>query len=90
MRRGSYSGGNYLVWSHYIDVTDTVDVRDGYGTGAPGQNVGAAADTLYIPDKNSGVRYSVAEVRRIGRGTAVDHKRVYLIRTQVTWPSNDL
>ena len=64
--------------------------HDGYGAGAPGQNIGSTADTLYIPNQNSAATYSVAEVRRVGRGTALDHKRVYLIRTKVTWPSNDL
>jgi hypothetical protein len=79
-----------LYYTHVLYVDATVDIRDGYGTQAPAQNVGASADSLYIPNQNSGVTYTVAEVRLIGRGTAVDHKRVYLIRTKVTWPSNDL
>jgi len=81
---------NTLYHTHVLYVDVSVDIRDGWGAGAPGQNVGATADTLYIPNQNSATTYSVAEVRRIGRGTAVDHKRVYLIRTKVTWPSNDL
>jgi hypothetical protein len=83
---------NTLYHTHVLYVEVTVDIRDGYGQSAPGQNIGSssAADTLYIPDKNSVTTYTVAEVRRIGRGTAVDHKRVYLIRTKVVWPSNDL
>jgi hypothetical protein len=79
-----------LYYTHVLYMDASVDIRDGYGAGAPGQNIGSTADTLYIPNQNSAATYSVAEVRRVGRGTALDHKRVYLIRTKVTWPSNDL
>ncbi len=81
---------NTLYHTHVLFVDVTVDIRDGWSAGVPAQNVGSTADTLYIPDKNSATTYSVAEVRRIGRGTALDHKRVYLLRTKVTYPSNDL
>ncbi len=81
---------NTLYHTHVLYVDVTVDIRDGYATVVPTQNVGTANDTVFIPDKNSATTFSVAEVRRVGRGTPLDHKRVYLLRQKVTYPSNDL
>jgi hypothetical protein len=91
LKAGSRHSIVTLYYTHVLFVDATVDVRDGYSAGPPQVNVGTGtADTLFIPDKNSAVTYAVAEVRRVGRGTALDHKRVYLLRSAVTWPSNDL
>jgi hypothetical protein len=76
--------------THVLYVDASVDIRDGWATGAPGQGVGTSADNVFIPNKNSNVTYTVAEVKRVGNGTANDHKMVYLVRTKVTWPSNDV
>lgn len=72
-------------WTHTLLVALTVDIRDDYTTGLPG----GTHDLIYIPDKN-GSAFKVRFVERVGRGTAADHKRVYLDRQLPTWPTNDL
>jgi hypothetical protein len=77
--------------THLLLVPATTDIRDGFTSTSPTQGLGAGSyDTVYIPNKNSNVSYKVAEVKRVGLGTPLDHKRVYLIRGQVTYPTNDL
>lgn len=72
-------------WTHKLLVDVSVDIRDGYpGGGALAQN-----DTIWVPDQN-GTRFNVMLVTRVGRGTAFDHKKVYLDRAAPTWPSNDV
>lgn len=72
-------------FTHVILVDATVDVRDDYNLGAVGVNL----DSVYIPDKN-GTAFKVIFVERKLKGTAQDHKKVYLLRQTVTWPSNNL
>jgi len=77
-------------FSHVMFVAADADVRDGNGSTASGTySIGMNADTVWVPDQN-GTRFHVFFVERVGRGTPQDHKRVYLSRSQVTWPSNDL
>jgi hypothetical protein len=76
--------------THLLLVDANTDVRDGYTGGVPQGNYAPGCDFVYIPDKNSKVQYAVAEVRRVGRGGPLDHKRVYLLRLNVTYPTNDL
>jgi hypothetical protein len=76
--------------THVLLVDVNTDIRDGYTTGVPQGNYASGCDFVYIPDKNSKVKYAVAEVRRVGRGGSLDHKRVYLLRLNVTYPTNDL
>jgi hypothetical protein len=75
---------------HLLLVPPTTDIRDGWATNTPSPGAGTAPDKVYIPNKNSSVVYVVAEVQRVGLGTALDHKRVYLLRQSVTYPTNDL
>jgi hypothetical protein len=77
--------------THIILVPPTTDIRDGYTGTPPTQGIASGTcDTVYIPNQGSNVMYKVAEVKRIGLGTPLDHKRVYLIRDTVTYPTNDL
>jgi hypothetical protein len=65
----------------YVLLCDlTVDIRDGYNMGS----ISGPIDLVYSPDRN-GVLYKVVFVERVGRGTAWDHKRVYLVRSTVNW-----
>jgi hypothetical protein len=71
-----------FVWSHLLRVEATVDVRDSY-------NGVSAGSAVFVPDQ-SGTKFQVQAVARVGRGTAVDHKIVYLLRSVVSWPSDDV
>jgi hypothetical protein len=71
-----------LNYTHILRVPVTTDIRDNYGGGP-------VADVVYVPSK-TGTSFTVLLVARSGRGTAVDHKIVYLNRNLVTWPSNDV
>ena len=72
-------------YTHLLLVGPTVDIRDDYNAGA----AGGAVDSVYIPDKN-GTQWRVTFVERRDKGTATDHKRAYITRQGVTWPSNNL
>jgi hypothetical protein len=77
--------------THVLLVAPTTDIRDGYTGTPPTQGLASGTcDTVYIPNRNSNVAYKVAEVKRVGLGTPLDHKRAYLIRVSVTYPTNDL
>jgi hypothetical protein len=69
-------------YTHILRVETPVDLRDGY-------DVLADASAVYVPNQ-SGTRFQVQAVARVGRGTALDHKIVYLLRSYVIWPSNDV
>ena len=74
------------VWTHVLLVDKAVDVRDAY----TGSLVFTAGSDIYVPDQ-TGTRFRVVFVERIGIGTAQEHKRVYLDRGQPpSWPSNNL
>jgi hypothetical protein len=75
-------------YTHVLLVPPAVDIRDAYSPGALA--FGAAADKVYVPDRASGVVFRVVLVRRVGRGTAFDHKEALLVRQSVTWPTNDV
>jgi hypothetical protein len=77
-------------YTHVMLVAPTTDVRDDLV--ASGLTVGPNADTVYVPDK-TGVMYQVLLVRRDGRGTALDHKEVLLLRRVSPtnfWPSDNV
>ncbi|SRR5579884_2387158 len=83
------ASGTVARWTHVLLVPPATDVRDGYSAGAaPGQEGTAGnQDSVYVPDKN-GTKFLVVFVERLGLGTALDCKRVYLQRQQPTWPTN--
>jgi hypothetical protein len=80
-----------LRYTHVLLVDVSVDVRDGFTTWPPQGQPGPATnyDQVFVPNQN-GTLFKVVFVERCGRGTAADHKRVYLDRGAPTWPSNDL
>lgn len=69
-------------FSHVLLVDAGVDVRDDYNAGV----IGTAMDALYVPDKN-GTPFKIVFVERRLKGTPLDHKKVYLSRQTVTWPT---
>ena len=75
-----------VVWTHYIDLDDTADLRDGC-TRLPGSDgiQYIDGDEVRIPN-GSGSRYAVVWVELINRGTARQFKRAYLVRDTATWP----
>jgi hypothetical protein len=84
------SSGGGVYATHVLHVPAATDVRDGWQGGMPGAGPGTNYDVLYIPNKNSAVKYYAAEVRRVGLGTPFDQKVVYLIRVVGSWPTNDV
>ncbi len=69
-------------YTHVLLVDLSVDIRDQFGL------VGTT-DNVYIPD-HTGTQFAVYFVQRVNQGTRADHKRAYLKRSNVTWPSNNL
>jgi hypothetical protein len=76
------SGNPTIIYDHILRVAADVDVRDNY-------NGVAGASVVYIPN-SGGTRFLAVAVARVGRGTTLDHKIVYLQRQNVVWPSNDV
>ena len=87
--RGGQEAGEHvvaaLVWTHVMLLDVSVDIRDAYS----GQCTVTAQDTIYIPDETA-TGFLVVFIERLQRGTAHEHKRVFLDRKTPTWPSNDL
>lgn len=73
-------------WTHYIDIDDSVDLRDGCGRalGGPAQ-LYADGDEVRIPNA-SGTRYVVVWVVMINAGSPHQFKRAYLARDTAVWP----
>src|SRR5262245_16633511 len=86
-RGRSAAGFDQVGWTHVLVIGLATDVRDGWSAGAPLQP--GAYDRVYVPDRD-GTPFSVVFVERVGRGTAQDCKRVYLLREQPTYPTNEV
>jgi hypothetical protein len=85
--RGGYASTNYLAWSHYLDVDDTVDVRDGCSRAAGTTLVSYAdGDGVRVPSGAGNTTYVVVWVTMVNRGTPVQYKRAYLMRDTPAWP----
>ena len=79
-------GGGAVVWTDYLDLDETVDVRDGCTRAAGSNSVTYNdGDEVRIPNA-SGTRYVVVWVALMNRGTARPFKRVYLMRDTAAWP----
>jgi hypothetical protein len=83
-----------LNYTHEMLVNPSVDIRDGYAAGggatSPAQiTLAGTYDKVYVPNMN-GVPYFVVLVRRVGRGTPLDHLSVLLVRSTATYPTNNL
>jgi len=84
--RGTGSASGTLIWSHYLDVDDAVDIRDGcFRTVGLDAFSYADGDEVRIPD-SSGTRYIVVWVEIRNVGTAKQFKRAYLLRDSAVWP----
>jgi hypothetical protein len=87
--RGGNEGGdravNALSWTHIMLVDVSVDIRDAY----TGQMTSTIQDTVFVPDQ-TGTAFNVIFVERLQRGTAQEHKRVFLDRQTPSWPTNEL
>ncbi len=75
-----------LTWTHYLDLDDAADVRDGCTRlgGSDSLNFGDG-DEVRIPNA-SGSRYVVVWVEVMNRGTPRQFKRAYLMRHAAAWP----
>lgn len=77
----SSEGDQDFRWTHIGYFDKTVDIRDAWP---------AAADSnIYVPNKD-GTKLAIVFVELVNRGTPTEHKRVYLDRQAVTWPSDEL
>lgn len=85
--RGSYSGGNYYNWSHFLDVASGVDIRDGMSRSGGLDVISYAdGDEVRIPSGAGVTRYVVVFVAPMRDLTGVSFHRVYLLRDQAFWP----
>lgn len=82
-QRGSEGseGDQDFRWTHLGGFKASVDIRDNWPS--------AANSSIYVPDKN-GTQFLIVFVELVNRGTAAEHKRVYLERQSVSWPSDEL
>jgi hypothetical protein len=84
------AAGIALWWSQYIDVDDSVDIRDNVSR-TTGQDalIFADGDEVRIPS-GSNNRYVVVFVTELAKGLANQYKRAFLLRHSVDWtnPSN--
>ncbi len=82
-----------LNYTHVALLDYSVDVRDIWQTG--GINQAGTGPMIYIPNQN-GTGFNILFIERVMRGTAQDHKRVWLQRAPgvgtnaVPWPTNNL
>ncbi len=74
------------LFSDYIDLDESVDIRDGCTrTAGTTTVVYADGDEVRIPNA-SGTRYVVTWVVTMNRGTRHAFKRAYLLRDTAVWP----
>lgn len=86
--RGSYSGGNYLVWSHLLIVNNTIDVRDGVSRPAGLSTFSYAdGDEVRWTSGTNTQRGVVVNVSRITDLLGGVRKAVRIMRDQPTWPN---
>jgi hypothetical protein len=77
-------------FTHLLLVPPGTDVRDDYQQGS--LNYGTNTDKVIVPQTGSvGAQpFKVVLVRRVGRGTSVDHLQVLLERLTGSWPTQNL
>ena len=79
-------------WTHTASIPLNTDIRDGY---VPGTNAGMDGtltnpDSVYIPAKSGGTKFTVIFVQRVGYNTPSDYLLVYLQRVSAPWPTQNL
>jgi hypothetical protein len=85
--RGGYSGGSYYTWSHFLDVSSSVDIRDGMSRAAGLDSLSYAdGDEVEVPSPAGNSKYVVVFVAPMRDLTGVTFHRVYLLRDQAVWP----
>lgn len=74
-----------LLWSHYVDLDVTVDIRDGI-TRSAGSNAQTYADgdEVRVPSGSSH-KFVVVFVAMMAYGTPQAFKRAYLLRHSIDW-----
>ncbi len=75
-------------YTHLMLVAVETDIRDDYDHGNFTAGAGSS-NWVWVPDMN-GNKFNVILVRRVGKGTPLDHKQVLLKRVATTYPSEDL
>ena len=74
-------------WTHALDFNPGADVRDGCTRTAGDCMVTYAdGDEVRVPGGAGTTRYVVVWVETVGRGTAMQHQRAYLLRFEAAWP----
>lgn len=74
-----------LMWTHTLDLQDSVDIRDGCTRLANTDAINFAdGDEVRVPSGSSS-RYVVVWVEVVGMGTPRQHKRAYLLRHAALW-----
>jgi hypothetical protein len=81
-RFGNIKPTSAFQYSHVMRVPKNTDIRDDYG--------GTGLDTVFIPASTTTTKYQVQAVARVGIGTALDHKIVYLNRLVPSWPTDNV
>src|SRR5262245_55637769 len=82
----SAEGAAGNTYTHVLLVAADVDIRDCY----TGSGTYSLQDNVFVPANATTPQFRVMFVERVGRGTALDHKRIFLDRQGVTWPSDDV
>lgn len=79
--------GAGLHWTHCLLLDADVDIRDGCSR-TPGSNTltYADGDKVVLPSGAGNTSYVVVWVETVHRGSALEHKRAYLMRHQAAWP----
>ena len=76
-----------LGWTHALDVQPGVDIRDGVTRLAGSVTITFAdGDEVRVPGGTGTTRYVVVWVETVGRGTAMQHQRAYLLRHEANFP----
>lgn len=87
LSRGRTAAAGSPIWSHYLILEETIDIRDGCSrTTSSNAITYADGDEVRIPDA-AGTRYVVVWVEWVHRGTPRAFKRAYLLRHNPAWTS---
>jgi hypothetical protein len=87
LEQGRPRGNGGLLWTHYLLVEPSVDLRDGCSRTAGTNAVTYAdGDKVLVPAGSSNTRYVVVWVEYVQRGHAKEYKRAYLLRDLASWP----
>ncbi len=85
LSRGRSASAGLPIWSHYLILDESIDIRDGCSRSAGANAITYAdGDEVRIPDAG-GSRFVVVWVEWVNRGTPKAFKRVYLLRHQFAW-----